>query len=92
MGTTFKDERDVLVAVHNPSARFTDNNLEIQVPSSAYAVQAYCPHTKQFYDISSNCSFLRQHHRLNDGTDTLDYKLLIPYKLFPNQIGYVKLH
>lgn len=35
---------------------------------------------------------MRQYHRLNDGNDTVDYKLLIPYKLFPNQIGYVKLH
>lgn len=92
MGTIFKDETDILVAVHNPSTKFTENHLEIQVPSTAYAVQAYCPHTKQFYDITSNCTFLRQHHRLNSGNDTLDYKLLIPYVMLPNQVGYVKLH
>lgn len=91
IGTLFKNEQNVLVAVHNPSSKFTEN-VEIQVPSSAYAVQVFCLKTKQFYDITSNCSYLRQHHRLNDGTDTVDYKLLIPYKLFPNQIGYVKLH
>lgn len=35
---------------------------------------------------------MRQYHRLNEGNDTVDYKLLIPYKLMPNQVGYVKLH
>lgn len=92
MGTMFKNAQDVLIAVHNPSSKFTYEPIEIQVPNSAYAVQVYCMKTKQFYDITSKCSTMRQHHRLNDGNETVDYKLLIPYKLFPNQVGYVKLH
>ena len=31
-------------------------------------------------------------HRLNGGNITKDWKLLIPYKLSPGQVGYIKLH
>lgn len=48
MGTTFKNETDVLIAVHNPSIKSAYENVEIQVPSSNYAVQVYSTETKQF--------------------------------------------
>jgi hypothetical protein len=34
---------------------------------------------------------MRQFHRNNDGTNSTDYKLVFPYYLEPNQVGYVKL-
>lgn len=91
MGTTFKDEQELVVVVHNPSAKFTDSPVKIQVPSNAYSVQVWNPKTKHFYNITEQCSFMRQHHRFNNGTQTLDYNLHVPFKLFPNQVGYIKL-
>ena len=91
MGSTLKDESEVLVLVHNPSATFRDDQVEIQVATKDYDVQVWCPKTKHFYNMTSMSSFMRQHHRHNNGDSSLDYKLLVPFKLFPNEIGYIKL-
>lgn len=91
MGTYLKDEKEVLVVVHNPSGKVNKQFVEIQVPDSSYSVQAWCPHSKKFYDITAKTSFMRQFHRNNDGTNTTDYKIVLPYYLAPNQVGYIKL-
>jgi hypothetical protein len=89
MGTYLKDKKDVLVVVHNPSGKVNKQFVEIQVPRSAYAVKVWCSKSKKFYDITSQSSFLRQFHRDNDGTNSTDYKLIVPYHLYPNQVGYI---
>jgi len=91
MGTYLKDEKEVLVVVHNPSLKVNKHYVEIQVPDSSYSVEAWCPHSKKFYDVTSKSSFMRQFHRNNDGTNMTDFKLMLPYYLPPNQIGYIKL-
>jgi hypothetical protein len=53
MGTSLKDNKEVLIIVHNPSTKVNKQFAEIQVPSSAYGVSVWCPKSKQFYDISS---------------------------------------
>lgn len=53
MGTYFKNDQEVLVVVHNPSGKVNKQFVEIQVPSSGYAVSVWCSKSKEFYDISS---------------------------------------
>jgi len=87
-----KDDNEVLVVVHNPSGK-SRHWAEIQTAYSSYAVQIWCPHSQKFYDISKNVTYLRKIHRANDGTQSTDYKLGIPfaYPLEPNQVYYIKL-
>lgn len=46
MGTYLKNDREVVVVVHNPNAKVNKQSVEIQVPDSAYAVSVWCSKSK----------------------------------------------
>lgn len=58
MGKYFKDEKEVLVVVHNPSSSWNKQFVEIQAVTGAYNVSVWCSKSKKFYDITDQVSRL----------------------------------
>lgn len=91
MGTTFKNDTEVLVVVHNPTSATSKQFVEIQTTYNYYNISVWCSKSKKFYDISNQVGVFNQTHRLNGGNASADWRLMIPYQLAAGQVGYIKL-
>lgn len=80
---------EFIVAVHNPQAGEYEQLVRVLLPGLNYSAEFFNHTSGQFEECSYD--IVPQFHFLNNGTEFRDAMLYMPYRLQPNQIGYLKI-
>jgi len=76
--------------IHNPAAQNFTDLVRIQLPSPNWRAEVWNHVTQNFTGVQSD--ILTQHHMNNTGYALdLDYDMYLPYRLLPNQVGFVRV-